>query len=344
MGSQHQALLGTAFVEHLHPDDVEQALALFRQVSIGHAVHPQVVRLSNGRGDTIAVNWMFTADALGTGGLIGVGQFIHPHERTADVASTRDLNEPAKEPEADLACALSGGELKRFATRAAHDLSGPIRAIAGLARIVGEDFSNQLDPTACDYLNRMVDAAERAKRLVDGAMDYLRLEAECEPWGEVDLDGMVREMIPSLEGEYTNGRIEIQSDPLPSVRGDARQLRRLLENLLRNGLMHNVDPNPLVQIAALPPSDAPRPSSGNGRLALWVQDNGVGIQAKNQQDGYDVFRKLTSESPGIGLGLAIAKRIVKRHGGELGFQSGPEGGSRFVFDLPAAADRTDRRS
>jgi signal transduction histidine kinase len=343
LGSRHIDLLGTLFIDLVHQDDVEHASAAFKQLLAGDAADVGLIRLKRSCGDTVGVDWLFVADSSGVGGLVGIGQITVDELSAADSFlndSAALLDKPQKSGSPETGCELDSEEMKFFTDLATHDFRAPIRAIDGFAKILEESYVDQLDPTARDYIRRIVVAAGKMNQLVDGVMGYLCLAVDCESFRKVDLNQIVRDVTDALACEVPKILGEVRSEKLPFVHGDANQLRMLFVKLIRNGLVHNTDSCPVVHVSWLSPGSMAKDVFGAGqdRVMVSVSDNGVGIEAKYQHEVFGVFRKLgpPSETTGIGLGLPVSLRIVKRHGGVLRHEAGAGGGSRFIFDLPAA--------
>ena len=235
-------------------------------------------------------------------------------ERTAELARANEALEQ------------SNLELRHFAYIASHDLQTPLRGINGFAQLLQEDYRGRLDPTADDYLERIVLESTRMKSLITDLLTYSRVESRARPFQPTDLNRVADEVIgllaPSIED--SNGRVT--RDDLPVVAGDASQLIHLLQNLIENGLKYHGEEPPHVHVRAV---------QDGGEWIISVRDNGIGIAPEHHERIFDVFRRLHTqeEYPGTGIGLAVCRRIVARHGGRIWLQSRVGEGSEFLFTL-----------
>ena len=222
-------------------------------------------------------------------------------------------------------------ELQQFAYIASHDLQTPLRGIAGFASLLQEEYRERLDEAGNDYIERIVGGTQRMQSLIDDVLAFSRLESEVRPFVAVDLNAVFDSVLVLLEGAIESSGGSATRDALPSVVGDPAQLSQLLQNLVLNGLKYNKDETPGVHVSAT--------RSGN----VWtvsVRDNGIGIAAEHHERVFEIFRRLHSqkEYAGTGIGLAVCRRIVFRHGGRIWLESAPGDGSAFYFTIPAADD------
>ena len=254
-----------------------------------------------------------------------------PHR--AAIAHVLDISE-RKAAEAQLAEARanlerSNAELDQFAYVASHDLKEPLILLSAYARMLEERHGGELDDEGRTFLGHIRDEATRMKAMVDDLLDYSRLETrggETEPVDLADAaDAAARTLAPQIE--ETGGSVEI-TGPLPVIEGSPSQFERLFRNLISNGIKFRADGPPMVSVSA--------EQSGEEWL-VSVADNGIGIDPAKAERVFDVFQRLHSYETytGTGMGLAICKRIVERHGGRIWVEPGEAGGSVFRFTLPA---------
>ena len=228
---------------------------------------------------------------------------------------------------ADLA--RSNAELEQFAYAASHDLSEPLRAISGPISLLARRYKGQLDADADTFIGFAVDGCDRMQTLIDGILALSRvgrLEGEIEP---VDCNVVMRSVLRVLGPTIAETGATVTVDPLPVVRADSTQLAQVLQNLLTNA------------VKFMAPGVAPVISVGAEREAnawrLTVTDNGIGIDPRHRERIFGMFKRLhgRDEYPGTGIGLALVKKIVERHGGTVGVENAPSGtGTRFWFTLP----------
>jgi nitrogen fixation negative regulator NifL len=249
----------------------------------------------------------------------------------AALAEARDkLEQAVAERTAQLVEANSN--LQNFAYTAAHDLRSPLRSISSFSSIVMEDYGEKLGPEGQSFLERVTGAASQMDRLLTDLLEYSRMsqaEMTLEP---VSLHRAVREALVLLEGDIRARNAEVSvMEPLPEVTGHLATVVLLVNNLVSNALKFvAADVQPKVRVSA---------EEKDGRVRLWIQDNGIGIAGKNAGKIFAAFHRLHSKQayPGTGLGLAIVRKGAERMGGTVGVESELGKGSRFWVELPGAA-------
>ncbi|MBN2292421.1 MAG: PAS domain S-box protein [Pirellulales bacterium] len=235
----------------------------------------------------------------------------------------------------------SNRELEQFAYVASHDLQEPLRKIRTFGDRLMMSYGDAMDDTGRECLGRMQNAATRMQDLIKGLLSLSRITTRAAEFAPVDLGKVAREVVSDLEVkiEQTGARIEVGK--LPTIQADALQMRQLLQNLIGNALkFHRKDVPPVVEIdASLVRDKQNRPVSGlrsNEQCRLVVRDNGIGFDEKYLDRIFDVFQRLHPRDvhEGTGIGLAICRKIVERHGGKITAQSAPDQGAKFVVLLP----------
>ncbi|WP_290818769.1 ATP-binding protein [Halovivax sp.] len=261
----------------------------------------------------------------------------------------------------------SNERLEQFAHVASHDLQEPLRMVSSYLQLLDRRYGEELDEDAAEFLEYAVDGAERMREMIDALLEYARVETKGDPFEPVDLDAVLDDVRKDLELRIRETDATVDVGELPRVEGDEHQLRQLFQNLLSNAIAYSGDEPPRVEVSA-ERREGPRPSersraerrsttrsSGpreDGTAAenageAWVvsvADEGVGIDPGAQDRIFDVFQRLHSqeEQPGTGIGLALCKRIVERHGGEIRVDSEPGEGTTFSVTLPAVDRETER--
>ena len=237
----------------------------------------------------------------------------------------------------------SNRELEQFAYVASHDLQEPLRKIRTFGDRLQMKYGDKLDEEGNDVLQRIQKAAERMQALIDGLLSLSRVTTQGQDFVVVDLEQVAREVVSDLEVqiEYVGGRVELGR--LPSIQADPVQMRQLLQNLIANGLkFHRVDEPPVVKVyGRFAHGRTQRPAGlapGEERCRVVVEDNGIGVEQKHLKQIFDVFQRLHSRDvfEGVGIGLALCRKIVERHGGEIAVRSVPGRGSVFEVVLPSA--------
>lgn len=231
----------------------------------------------------------------------------------------------------------SNADLERFAAVASHDLQEPLRKIRAFGDRLATKYADDLPERGQDYLERMLSAASRMSRLIDSLLTFSRLATKEGPFEMVDLDEILAEVVADLEVriEENDGRVEVGE--LPVIEADPNQMRQLFQNLVGNALkFHREGVPPRVRITCERVADEP-----DERYRIVVEDNGIGFDEKYLDRVFDVFQRLHGRGvyEGTGMGLAICRRIVERHGGEITATSTPGGGSTFIITLPTRPTR-----
>lgn len=216
---------------------------------------------------------------------------------------------------------------------AAHDLKAPLRSIQGFTQILMARHKADLKPEAQALLQRVVDAGTRMEWIIESALAYSRVGRQALDVETVPLEDAVDTSVRGLAAKLKNrgGAVSVKK-PLPSVKGDAGLVTRAVGELISNAVTYVApDKKPEASVSA-----ETRP---DGRVRLWVQDNGLGIEERDRERIFKPYERLhgPQEYGGAGMGLAIARRCARRLDGEVGLEDGASGGgSRFWLELPAA--------
>jgi signal transduction histidine kinase len=221
---------------------------------------------------------------------------------------------------------VSNRDLEQFAYIASHDLQEPLRMVANYMQLLERRYKDKLDQDAKDFIGYAVDGAVRMQQLIDSLLDYSRLQTRKNPFEMVSLDQVLQRVLRDLEGRILETGAQVTADPLPQVYGDALQIGLVFQNLITNAIKFRGESSPKVHISA---------SDFSKYWKLIVRDNGIGIAPEHQERIFKIFQRLHSraEYPGTGIGLAICRRIIERHGGETGVESELTKGSAFWFTL-----------
>ena len=247
-------------------------------------------------------------------------------------AVMRDITE-RKRAEAELAARTaelerSNAELQQFAYVASHDLQEPLRTVTSFLQLLNRRFGGTLDDQAKEYIGFAVDGAARMHRLITDLLTYSRVTTHGRTFAPVSMDKVLDVVLGNLGAAISEAGAEIVRDPLPEVEADQAQMASLLQNLVGNAVKYRA------------PGTAPRIHVGAERdgeaWVFFVRDNGIGIDPKFFDRVFVIFQRLHArdEYEGTGIGLAVAKKIVERHGGRIWVESTPGEGSTFRFSLP----------
>lgn len=223
-------------------------------------------------------------------------------------------------------------ELQDFAFIASHDLHEPLRKIQTFGDLLVRKFERFPDELARDYVSRMQKAAARMELLLDSLLSYSRLNSKVQSFSQINLSDAVRDAVSNLEIRIkeTGGSVEVEA--LPTLEADSSQISQVFQNLIGNALkFQRKTEEPRVRIYSRPVED-----SGSSAHEICVEDNGIGFDEKYLDRIFMPFQRLhgRSEYNGVGMGLAICKKIVERHGGAITAKSTEGKGSTFIFTLP----------
>jgi PAS domain S-box-containing protein len=222
--------------------------------------------------------------------------------------------------------ARSNHELQQFAYVASHDLQEPLRMVTSYAQLLQSRYQGKLDADADDFIGFMVGGALRMQSLIEGLLAYSRVGSQVRPVEQVDCNVAIQEAIQNLSESIKGSGAVISRSQLPSISADPIQITQLFQNLLANAIKFTREV-PKIDIAA-----EQRPDE----WLFSIKDNGIGIHSEHKDRIFAIFQRLHSreEYPGTGVGLAICKRIVERHGGKIWVESTPDKGSVFRFTFP----------
>ncbi len=244
------------------------------------------------------------------------------------LASVVDIS-PRKQAESDLR--RSNEELERFAYVASHDLQEPLRTVASYLQLLERRYRDALDDDARDFIDFAVSGARRMEQLILDLLAFSRVGTQGGEIVAVDVAGVLEESLHSLRAAVDASGATVTHDTLPTVLADRSQVQQLLTNLIGNALKFQGDAPPRVHVGA----------RREGRFwRLSVTDNGIGIAPEYFERIFVIFQRLHGREayPGTGVGLAICRKIVDRHGGRIWLESTPGEGAAFHFTLPAARE------
>ena len=335
-GHPREKVLGTQPSEVLFP------------AAAGHADQDRITRyLESGEGSMLGRRTEVTAVRANGETFPAEIAMTISREHGAAVMSffVRDISQQkkAEEERARYAGELerSNQELEQFAYIASHDLQEPLRKIRTFSDRLEMKCKDQLDETGQECVERMQSAAARMQLLIDGLLSLSRVTTKVQQFVPVELAKVVQEVVSDLEVqiEQVGGRVEVGK--LPTIQADALQMRQLLQNLIGNGLkFRRLDEPPVVKVLGRllhgREQRAGRHPAAQQQCCLVVEDNGIGFEEKHQERIFGIFQRLHPRDvyEGTGIGLAICRRIVERHGGSISARSIPGSGSTFEIILP----------
>jgi PAS domain S-box-containing protein len=320
-GYSASELMGRTFADFLHPEDLAHAFETFQRTISGQASVDEL-RFFTKSGE---MHWLRNSNKpiFAEDGTVGV------HGVFSDITERKQAEERLKETMADLE--RSNAELERFAYVASHDLQEPLRMVASYTQLLEKRYKDRLDADAHDFINYAVDGAKRMQNLINDLLAYSRIGTRGKPFEPTDCEAVFKAAVANLDVAIKENKTKVTHDPLPTVVADEGQLVQVLQNLIGNAIRFRGKQPPRVHVSARPDKD---------KLVFSVKDNGIGIDPQYFDRIFIIFQRLHSEVPGTGTGLAIAKRIVERHGGRIWIESQPGKGSTFLFTIPMKGEKS----
>ena len=327
-----------AFLAAIHPDDrdyvVESVDACLADPGREYAIDHRIV-WPNGDVRWVSETGDVVRDAQGRPvRMLGVVQDI-TRSKEADMALARKTAELAR----------SNAELEQFAYIASHDLQEPLRKVRAFGDRLEAKYGDLLDERGRDYLDRMRNAAHRMRHLINALLSYSRVTTRARPYEPVDLNTVLQEVLTDLEFRIAQSDARVEVGDLPTIEADGLQMQQLFQNLLANALkFHRQGEPPVVTVTAR--RFAAREAGEEGFLdaafcRIFFEDDGIGFEEKYADRIFDPFQRLhgREEYEGTGMGLAICRKIVERHGGQITVESRPDEGATFIVTLPISQRR-----
>ncbi len=316
-GFTRDEIIGTDFSDYF--TEPSKANMGYKEVFSKGIVRDYPLEIKHKTGDITPVLYNASVYKDESGEIIGV------------FAAARDITE-RKEAEKILKQNLeelsrSNKELEQFAYISSHDLQEPLRMIASYLQLLERKYKGKLDDKADKYINFSVDGATRMQNLIDDILDFSRITTRAKELKPTDLESVYNGVISNLEVSIKETKADIVHDHLPVVMADNTQIAQVFQNLISNAIKFRSEDQPKINITTKEEED---------HWLFAVQDNGIGIDSKHSDRIFEVFKRLHKKRdyPGTGIGLAITKKIVERHGGYIWVKSEIDKGSIFYFTLP----------
>ena len=325
LGYEPEELVGRPFAEFIAPEDLPASFEVAARVMAGAELSDFENRYRHKNGSLVDLVW--TA-------------YWSESERLL-FAMAYDVTErkQAEEELRDFAARLerSNTELQDFASVASHDLQEPLRKVQAFGDRLKASSGDALDAKGRDYLERMQDAAGRMQTLINDLLSFSRVATKAQPFASVNLRSVTDEVLSDLETliRKTGARVEVGE--LGTIDADPMQMRQLLQNLVGNALKFNRSGvPPVVKISGELCDGSAEADGADTKYCLTVEDNGIGFDEKYVDRIFKIFQRLHSraEYEGTGIGLAVCRKIVERHGGAITAQSDAESGATFTVALP----------
>jgi PAS domain S-box-containing protein len=247
-----------------------------------------------------------------------------------DVSERNEIKKKLKRTVAELK--RSNTDLQQFAYVASHDLQEPLRMVASYTQLLEKRYKDKLDTDAKEFIHFAVDGALRMQKLINDLLSYSLVSTRQKPVKPTDCNSVLGQVIANLSVTIEQNNDIITNDDLPTVMADESQMQELFKNLVGNAIKFRSEHAPRVHVSA---------KQDRNKWIFSVQDNGLGIDLQYKDKIFLIFQRLHSkeEYPGTGIGLAICKRIVERHGGKIWVDSDVGKGSTFYFTLPVKREQ-----
>jgi PAS domain S-box-containing protein len=310
-GYRVEEVLGRPVSILMPPERADELTRIVERVRLGERVeHYETVRQrKDGRRIDVSLTISPIRDVLG--------------RITGSATIARDVT-ASKRTERELL--RSNEELEQFAYVASHDLSEPLRVIAGFTDLLARRYGGRLDEEADRFIGFTISGVERMQAIIDGFLAYSSAGRVALQRVEIDTAALVQEVLGALASSIAEHRTSVEVADLPRVWAEPTLLRQLLQNLIGNAVKFAAEEQPRVRISAMREPE---------RWRFDIADNGPGIDPRDARRVFEMFQRMHGrEVPGTGIGLAIAKRIAERHGGRIWVSPAARGGSLFCFTIP----------
>lgn len=300
-----------------------QAMDLIKRTQTGERLEVVEIPILNIDGRIRTVLWnsatLYEADGRTVRSTIAQGQ---------DITERKIAEESLKKYAANLE--RSNKELEQFAYVASHDLREPLRMVTSFSQLLKERYRGRMGVDADEFIDYIVDGGIRMDALVNDLLEFSRITSKAKPFEPTEMNTVVDEALRNLSFAIRESGVKIQSDTLPSVSVDRSQMVQVYQNLISNAIKFRAEHYPEIHIGAIRRGD---------EWVFSVSDNGIGIDPAYWERIFEIFKRLHTREqyPGTGIGLAICRRIVERHGGRIWVESEEGKGSTFFFSLPTVA-------
>lgn len=218
-------------------------------------------------------------------------------------------------------------ELEQFSHVASHDLKSPLRSISGFAHLLKNRYSNQMGEDADQFLDFIVSSANHMHEIIESLLKYSRVGIDQENFEEINLNNILALVQSNLSREIKENDVKIITDSLPNIKGDKISLLQLFQNLISNAIKFRSEEPPFIQVLCRKKGDY---------WKFQVIDNGIGLDESFQEKAFFPFQQYeVNEDSGMGLGLAICKKVVNLHDGKIYYHNNTDAGTTFSFEIPS---------
>ncbi len=319
LGYRREELKGLPVTDLIHPDDAAAVTKAFQNVAQDSAAVRFESRCRHKDGNYRWLAWVIVMSSQ--------DKLLYAAAR--DVTERRLAEEALRQQAEELA--RSNRELEQFAYVASHDLQEPLRMVSSYVQLLARRYQGQLDGDADEFIAFAVEGANRMKTLINDLLAYSRVGTRGNELAPVPMEEICDRALGSLQLAIEDSGATVTRDPLPQVLADDVQMTQLLQNLIGNALKFRSQAPPRVHVGARRQGD---------HWLFFVRDNGIGLDPQYNERIFIIFQRLHNrgEYPGTGIGLAICRKIMERHGGRIWVESEPSKGATFYFTLrPAPA-------
>ena len=306
-------------LQTIHPDDRQRVDGLVQESIQQQTPYRNEFRVIDPQGQ---VHWIASRGRVFYD---DHGQPLRMHGVCFDITDRKQAQEALERTAAELA--RSNQDLEQFAYIASHDLQEPLRMIGGYVQLLQRHYADALDDKAKQYIEYAVDGAARMGNLINDLLQYSRLGTRTKPFAPTDMQRLLENVLLGLRVSLRESGAVITHEVLPTIQADDTQMAQLLQNLLSNAIKFRGDQPPQIHVGA---------KRGKNEWVFSVSDNGIGIDPQFHDRIFLIFQRLHTRKAysGTGIGLAICKKIVDRHGGRIWIRSKPGEGSTFYFTIP----------
>ena len=320
LGWSLEELKSRPFLEFHHPDDLEPTLRAVERLEKGERIIDFENRYRQKEGGYRWLLWRSTADPES-------GKF---YAVARDVTERKRMEKELEERNRELV--RSNRNLEQFAYVASHDLQEPLRMVGSYVRLLDKRYGDRLDEDAREFIDFAVEGAERMQRLIHDLLAFSRVRTRGQEPEPVPAERALARAEANLQELISESGGVVIHEELPEVLADESQLVMLFQNLVANGLKFHGDEPPRVVVTS---------ERRDGEVVFAVEDNGIGFDAEYSDRIFQIFQRLhgRGEYPGTGIGLALCRQIVDRHGGRIWVESEPGRGSTFYFTLSGTQER-----
>ncbi len=326
LGWDRNEVVDKRLIDFVHPDDVERTNEAVGKLFEGEDMNEFSNRFRALDGTWHWLTWQAVFDAE--------EQLVFA--RAADTTESRrmsrllaDLNKQLEERAAELE--RSNADLQQFASIASHELREPLRTISGFSRLIERRYADQIDERADSYIKFILQGVDRMGSLIEALLRFSKVGQSAARRAQVNTNALVDEVIRDMRSVIESSEAEITVGPLPQIDADPYLITWIFQNLISNAIKYCDESSPRITVEG---------AEVDGGWEFAVTDNGIGIEPRHADRIFSIFQRLhgRDEYGGTGIGLAVCRRAVELHGGSIHVEPAESGGSKFVFNIPFAAD------